>query len=430
MDVATVDDLMQTKGTWVGKETNLKTTAGATETGETMFGTFVNSCVVHTASDVIEKEMQNGLQDDLTKAKFDAAVDKATSAAEALPGAEALPKQRIAPMTVFKTRLVPVEVQSLRHEAQVRGMNIVKARALTKKTADGAPVLKPMWCEQDLAGDLDAYGGNIEEQLLTAANLCRETASGFLDETSMKSGILVEGVIETKSATLQRLDPTVCAELAWFVWMTGDGAKEELARRVRDILPKVGQKVNEKDASLRLETLKGSVLYKYAKGEAQGLVDIIAGQVSALADERLPTVKESATGYTKEFQDLLVNFLFKDVSAGSTGAATRLCGKAVLDEDWDKIEAKALQPGGSLTYDELKKFHTWNFLLNEEQKTKHNGWVAQVFNGKQPPKKAGAASSSAAKAAPKPASSKPTSAKSAAEKKEAAEFVAGEKFFK
>ena len=88
---------------------------------------------------------------------------------------------------------MPVEVSSLRHEARVRGMIIVKSLASSKRKPDSTHWLVPMWCELDLASETAAapYAHHIDEELIKGANLCHDTANSFLDEASMKNGALV-----------------------------------------------------------------------------------------------------------------------------------------------------------------------------------------------------------------------------------------------
>eukprot|EP00747_Dinoflagellata_sp_TGD_P178541 gnl/TRDRNA2_/TRDRNA2_27608_c1_seq1.p1 gnl/TRDRNA2_/TRDRNA2_27608_c1~~gnl/TRDRNA2_/TRDRNA2_27608_c1_seq1.p1 ORF type:complete len:436 (+),score=121.55 gnl/TRDRNA2_/TRDRNA2_27608_c1_seq1:133-1308(+) len=342
-----------------------------------MFGFAKTDASKHKLTDIIDAAVAEVLVGDLDEAKLSEARRLAKERVGAITNIEKLNLKRVAKKT-FGNATFPVEVNTFTEEFDAAAMAVIKQRALTKKDATGNLLLTPLFCEVDLLGDTIAYAGNIDPKLIEKANNARKTANDLLDNLSQKKGVLVTAFWESKLDILKQLDSSIIVEAAFFKHMAQEGGRALLRDRVLAVLPqKDSDECNPKVCLMKLLALKGTVFYEYVSDETQYLLNVACQMVTAITQDRLPQVSGKAGDFSSEVAECLERFCRKNVSAGASESAVCLVGRPALEHMWDDVKKK-YDAKQQLDPDDLRVFHTFNWMLTGAQQELHNEMVASI----------------------------------------------------
>ena len=180
--------------------------------------------------------------------------------------------------------------------------------------------------------------------------------------------------------------------------MKGEEAEKILKDRVLKLLP-AGPGVHDAgDACKAVEDLKKTPICKFADDHVRGQVGVLGEALQAISQKRLPTIDLlETTEMLKECKAKLPFYMHHEVKVQGMGKT--LNGKEAIDQKYQETAAR-MAAGTAVDGTVLNDFHTFNWLLEDNQKRSHDKWCEVAFQAaaKAQPSKAGAKSKTTAKA--------------------------------
>jgi len=400
--MAAVDKLLELKDSWGVAAESLNSVVASSLLGERMFSFALVDCTSFQVSEAIAKVADTTLTGHVDPDKVQAALKSAQVAIEALSGIDRLGMKRVVDIA-YRGVLCKVEVNSVHEQKVLMLANMVKQLALGSKTADGERVLTPLFCESGIGQSVGDHTCGVSAEVVRSYNTCRTTANEMMPEAGHKKGHEIREFLRCQADTLYQIDPTIKLECAWFEHMIAHGAQTRLEQMILSELPQKPGKHCPKQVAARLDELRKTDLFKFVSSEAQSSLSLTHELVFAISQDRLPTMSVcQKNSFFRRVGDMLANFAAVELE-DSPGKF--LSGSDAITAIFKSVETKMQEPGCQVSFEALRPFHTFNWLMSKEQVDQHNAWVAKVFGGRP---RSSAKSSSSASAVKREAPAKDT----------------------
>jgi hypothetical protein len=388
-----VDKLLAIKDDWSPVGSELEAVTLSSQLGMSMFGFALYEHQVVRCSSIIETEVQKLGNGHITVAATKLVHDKVIQLLEEFPGHEKLNVVRVVGISYSGTT-VKVQVDTLRQEIELKIAAFVKTKALTLYRAEGKSKLSPLFCELALICNGVRFAHDIDDTLLVNYNLARSTANGMLPHIDHSNGLYVKNALDTKLDVLAQIDSTFVIEAAWFLHMHAAGGQALLEIKLLEPLPNTAGEHDPKKAYTALTLLKHSPLYSFVAPQHQAAFNVGVEMVKAVASDRLPSTKVTQESEClRSVLDRMAFYVHLAVPGSSDAEMKSFSGKEALAQKLQKV-VDAGTAGEAISNERLKEFHTFNWLLSNDDKVVHNQLVSSAFHGVQGGLKCGAASSS------------------------------------
>lgn len=183
--------------------------------------------------------------------------------------------------------------------------------------------------------------------------------------------------------TMMMLDPSSKVEMALFDQMYNHTAKQMLHKCLLKELPDIGRPEPLHEVLVALERIKDTAIYHYASDVCKSSVNIVVEWVRCLALSSPPSFTAVGDDPALKVLQRRLGFLLRHCTPATEDGAqdTLVFGPAALAARMQDIQAliEAKQP---VDLGMLKPFDAFSWMMSENQKRQHAGWVQAIFASK------------------------------------------------
>jgi hypothetical protein len=233
----------------------------------------------------------------------------------------------------YRGRSFTYDARSLADEIEHAFMVEVKTRAVNSGD------LIAVSCERQLAdGGHAGLQGQIDEHILKRCTVARKQVNVALKGAADSSGSTVVQCLQKNRKSLELVDGTFSAEIAFFEGMMGADGEAALQRMVKSILPTQAVPVELAAAKAALRALQGSGLFNFCEEGARNQVRVAASMIDDLVEGRSPQFQSRASDFLVDVKMQLQYFCrmmqgTAELVGEAAARAMVLAAKAVSDAE-------------------------------------------------------------------------------------------------